>query len=439
MSCWKPLFSVFLLIFFSISQASVPPSKQFKYVNEGELGDNGDYGTEYGGNYRNLSSIFNSPFQLCFFNTTPNAFTLALRMGTLRSYSVLRWVWEANRANPVREKATLTFGSDGNLVLADANGRIAWQTGTANKGVVGLKLLPNGNMVLHDSRDKFIWQSFDYPTDTLLVGQSLTSRGPTKLVSRASAAGNSNGPYSLVLEPKWVAMYYKSINSPTPMVYFTTLKLFSLTSHSFAYVKFSCVPDYGDTYFLQFDFKVSDGGLGSSNWARPNYNATLSFVRLEMDGNLKFYTYNAKVDNRAWEVTSTLFDKHSIIESECQLPERCGRFGLCADNQCFACPKPNGLVGWTKDCEPEKVTSCGVNDFYYYKIVGVDHFMSTKYTKGDGPMKENDCSNKCTKDCMCLGFFYHQDTSMCWIAYDLKTLSKVANSKHLAYIKAPKR
>ncbi|KAL6283454.1 hypothetical protein ACE6H2_014383 [Prunus campanulata] len=42
---------------------------------------------------------------------------------------------------PVGENATLTFGTDGNLVLADADDRVAWQTNTANKGVVGFKLL----------------------------------------------------------------------------------------------------------------------------------------------------------------------------------------------------------------------------------------------------------------------------------------------------------
>ncbi|KAB2615997.1 epidermis-specific secreted glycoprotein EP1-like [Pyrus ussuriensis x Pyrus communis] len=47
---------------------------------------------------------------------------------------------------PVGENAILTFGTNGNLVLAHANGKVAWQTNTADKGVVGFKLLPNGNM-----------------------------------------------------------------------------------------------------------------------------------------------------------------------------------------------------------------------------------------------------------------------------------------------------
>lgn len=69
----------------------------------------------------------------------------------------MRWVWDANRGKPVRENATLTFGSDGNLVLADVDGKVAWQTGTANKGVVGLDLLLNGNLVLYDDKGRYIW------------------------------------------------------------------------------------------------------------------------------------------------------------------------------------------------------------------------------------------------------------------------------------------
>lgn len=114
-------------------------------------------------------------------------------MGNFFKYSEppLHWVWEANRG--VGENATLTFGTDGKLVLTDADGRVAWQTNTENKGVVGLKLLPTGNMVLYNSKGNFIWQSFDYPTDTLLVGQSLKAGSKHKLISRASLKENCNG------------------------------------------------------------------------------------------------------------------------------------------------------------------------------------------------------------------------------------------------------
>ncbi len=105
--------------------------------------------------------------------------------------------------------------------MADADGRVAWQTNTANKGVVGFKLLPNGNMVLHNSKGNFIWQSFDDPTDTLFIGQSLRAKGVTKLVSWASEKDNKDGPYSLVMEPKRLALYYKSKKSPRRILYFS--------------------------------------------------------------------------------------------------------------------------------------------------------------------------------------------------------------------------
>ncbi|KAJ6886747.1 hypothetical protein NC651_027182 [Populus alba x Populus x berolinensis] len=330
-------------------------------------------------------------------------------MGTVRSESLMRWVWEANRGNSVRENATLSLGEDGNLVLADVDGRVAWQTNTANKGVVGLQLLSNGNMVLHDSKGNFIWQSFDSPTDTLLVGQSLRVGGATRLVSRASQKENSDGAYSLVMESKRLVMYYKSSNSPKPYIYYA------------------------------FD-SVYIGRLQNNRMilARPKYNSTLSFLRIGIDGSLKMYTYNNKVDYQAWEETYTLFSRDGFREGECQLPERCGKFGLCEDSQCVACPLPSGLMGWSKFCEPVKPPACGSKNFYYYKLEGVDHSMS-KYASGSGAMKEDDCGKKCSSDCKCLGYFYNKDTSKCWIAYDLQTLTKVANSTHVGYIKAPKQ
>ncbi|KAI3753680.1 hypothetical protein L2E82_25741 [Cichorium intybus] len=423
-------------LFSTISEAVVPASDTFTYVNEGEFGD---YIVEYDANYRALPPFAN-PFQLCFYNTTPNAFTLALRMGTVRSESLMRWVWEANRGNPVRENATLTFGTDGNLVLANADGRIAWQTNTANKGVVGFQVLPTGNMVLHDGKGNFIWQSFNSPSDTLLVGQSLRAGGASKLVSRASAENNIDGPYSLVMEPKQLALYYKSANSPRPMLYWSSIEWFTIDTGSLDNITVTSFPDTdeGFLYFSTFLYFTTNPSYNSNrNIAYSRYNNTLSYLRLGIDGNLRFYTYNPNVQGVAWELVETFLDRDSRLEGECQLPERCGKFGLCENSQCVACPTPNGLSGWSKDCDAKKVTSCKASDFGYYKLEGVDHFM-IKYTRGDGGSKQSDCESKCTKDCKCMGYFYHTQGSRCWIAYDLKTLTRVGNSTHLAYIKTPK-
>ncbi|XP_075486632.1 epidermis-specific secreted glycoprotein EP1-like [Primulina tabacum] len=429
-----PLPSFFTLSFIllcslcCIVEAVVPPSQTFNFVNEGEFGP---YIVEYDAFYRVLS-IANSPFQLCFYNTTPGAYTLALRMGTVRSESLMRWVWEANRGKPVAENATFSLGTNGNLVLAEANGQVAWESNTANKNVVGFKLLPNGNMVLHDSKGQFIWQSFDSPTDTLLVGQSLRLRGPNKLVSRLSEKENKNGPYSLVLEPERFALYYKSENSPTPMLYFDSTNYLFFGDNSIDVLTFTSDPETEDAFAYELKFVSPDGR--NRILSRPKYNTTLTYLRLGIDGGLRAFTFYAPVDSQAWEETFTLFPRNS--GEECQIPERCGNFGLCEDSECVACPSPNGLLGWSKTCTPPKITSC--NNVKYYKIEGVDHFLS-KYTSGTGTTKESDCQQKCTSDCKCAGFFFNGAESRCWVVYDLKTLTKVDNATHVGFIKTPSR
>ncbi|EYU45021.1 hypothetical protein MIMGU_mgv1a026633mg [Erythranthe guttata] len=417
---------IFINILPSFTQGIVPPSQTFNFVNEGSFGD---YIVEYNANYRVLS-IANSPFQMCFYNTTPSAYTLALRMGTVRSESLMYWVWEANRGNPVGENATFSLGASGNLLLADAGGRIAWQSNTANKDVVGFKLLPNGNMVLYNSKGNFVWQSFDSPTDTLLMGQSLKLKGPNKLVGRLSETENKNGPYSLVLEPKRFAMYYTSKNSPNkPMLYYSLTVFPSSGNQVLDNMTLEVEPDFGD---VAFEIRLAYSGGGAGVLFRPKYNATLTYLRLGVDGGLTAHTFYDKVFYNAWEMTYTLFGRTSVLA--CQLPMRCGGFGLCEDNQCVGCPSPNGVLGWSKSCAPPKITSCKSSDVKYYKLEGVDHFL-IHYTRGSGPVKEEDCSRKCTLDCKCAGFFFNRAESRCWVVNELGTLERVANSSHVGYIK----
>ena len=81
-------------------------------------------------------------------------------------------VWSANPNNPVRYNATLKLTSDRGFVLQDADGTIAWSTNIDNKSVAGLQLTNTCNLMLLDENNTTIWQSsFNYPTDTLVLGQ----------------------------------------------------------------------------------------------------------------------------------------------------------------------------------------------------------------------------------------------------------------------------
>ncbi|KAI3769331.1 hypothetical protein L6452_00432 [Arctium lappa] len=431
--------SLFLMILFCfllfISQATVPPSETFRYENSGFFGDTDETVLEYDPTYRSLP-LFTSPFRLCFYNTAPNAYTLALRMGVRSDRSSMRWVWDANRGDPVRENATLSFGTNGNLVLADVDGRIVWQTNTANKGVVGFAILPNGNMVLRDAKGNFVWQSFDSPTDTLLFGQSLRVGGPNKLVSRASTTENVNGVYSFVLEPKRLALYYKNMRYWSSSFTDVNKANGDLVNATFEIME----AEYSDSNYNAILCRQSNGGTPFILLDILSYNSTLSYLRLGIDGNLRLYSYRQNSNAAAWSLLFTLLDRGvskrgEEIEDECQLPDRCGKFGICEDSQCVGCPTPNGVFAWSKDCVA-KLPGCQASSFRYYELKGVDHF-TVKYSAGTGPVNRKDCESKCTKDCKCLGYFYHTDRSRCWIAYELKTLTRVGSSTHMAYIKTP--
>ncbi|KAI3944001.1 hypothetical protein MKW92_031521 [Papaver armeniacum] len=440
-------FFLFLTILLSSTvpvQSQVPNKQTFQLLNQGEFSD---YIVEYNANHRIIrttqDTFFNYPFRLCFYNTTPNAFILALRAGIPNDEDLMRWVWDANRNDPVRENATLTFGRNGNLVLADVDGRIVWQTNTANKGVTGISLQPNGNLVLQDKNGRFVWQSFDYPVDTLLVGQSLElSGGKNQLVSRTSNVDGRDGPYSIVIDKKGFTMYLRNSGK--------FLKYGGWRGEGLLNITFDAVPEYRSITSYELTLAFSERQQPNTPTrhllqSRPvdnsrgvilkklNYNATYSFLRLESDGNLKAFTYYTNTSYLKWDQTYAFFGDEV---RECGLPSKCGSFGLCDKRMCIACPSPKGLLGWTESCKPPAVPSCAYSGaaLKYYKIAGVQHFTSL-FDEGQGPMKVNDCRDKCSKDCKCAGFFYREESSRCFSVPVLGTLIKDANTSHVGYIK----
>ncbi|KAI3936736.1 hypothetical protein MKW92_043051 [Papaver armeniacum] len=436
-------FIFFYIFTFSsiIVQGNVPISKTFKLLNQGPISSSN--AVELGAEYRVLNIPDNNksnPFSLCFYTIPPsNTFMLGIGVGKPQFNTVFRWVWTANLTRHVRENATLVFGLNGNLVLVDFDGRVAWQTGTANKGIVDIKLLSNGNLVLLDKNGAFVWQSFHYPTDTLLVGQSL-SRG-----MRSSNNKLVNGAYSMVLEEHLINLYYKSPLSRKPVAYYgvTPGYMGNLQNVTFKATHWSDGSNH-----LVFQYEPNGG---QSGWAEPKYNAILSLFRLGSDGNLRIFSYDKSRQLASWDTTFTRFSNAWKYASECMLPEKCGSLGICENNKCVSCPTPNGLKSWTRDCKPSKLPSCPTNkiapnsNVSYYKVEGVDHFMAnSEINKGEGPVKMEVCKKKCSDDCECMAFFYRKDSLRCLLTAQLNTLNKVIDSSntlsanHIAFIKYAK-
>ncbi|KAI3852386.1 hypothetical protein MKX03_018866 [Papaver bracteatum] len=402
--------SVFLFLFFILCSSSilvsavVPVSKTFNIVNRGALLSGI---VEFNAEFRQLR-FANYPFRLCFYKPVfADSYILGIGLGN-GGNTRIRWVWAANLNHPVGENANLVFNSTGNLALIDTDGRVAWQTNTANKGVVDIKLLPNGNFVLVNKNGEFVWQSFNHPTNTLLVGQALIpgSSITNKLV---------NGAYSLVLQGKQLGLFFNPNRK-------------SSSSKPFNY------------------FNLIEPVLQSSVLkTQPKYNSSLSIFWLGADGNAYIYTYFERSSERdAWEETYATFSKNGT-NGECLMPEKCGSFGLCSNSQCVACPTPKGLTGWNKECKPSSLPSCSASaaKVGYYKLEGVDRFLSAASAEAEGPMKVDACMKKCSDDCKCACFFYRVDSSMCLRTSQFYTMMKLSddlesNKLSTVYIKYAK-
>ncbi|KAK9992597.1 hypothetical protein SO802_027582 [Lithocarpus litseifolius] len=106
-------------------------------------------------------------------------------------------VWSANRDDPAGKGSTIKLLLNGQLVLTHTNGTqlfICNHTSTKSAS-----MQDNGNFVLRNSSSGIIWQSFDFPTDTILLGQTLVMG--QKLHSNANGTVDySTGQYQLEIQ-----------------------------------------------------------------------------------------------------------------------------------------------------------------------------------------------------------------------------------------------
>ncbi|CAL5344754.1 unnamed protein product [Camellia sinensis] len=148
-------------------------------------------------------------FKLGFFNTS-NSRSRYLGIW-YNNIPVQTIVWVANRDRPLNDSSGgLKIGDDGNLILLDSGGTVAWSSGIQNissKPTVA-RLLDSGNLVLRSenggSTESYIWQSFDPPSDTLIAGMKfgwdLKIGLDRYLTSWKSADDPSLGDFSYVLD-----------------------------------------------------------------------------------------------------------------------------------------------------------------------------------------------------------------------------------------------
>ncbi|XP_066364302.1 G-type lectin S-receptor-like serine/threonine-protein kinase At1g34300 [Miscanthus floridulus] len=232
-------------------------------------------------------------------------------------------VWSAGAGAAVDSGGSLRLSSNGDLQLVNGSGAVLWSSNTGGQNVSAAAVQESGNLVLKDSRGATLWQSFDHPTDTVVMSQNFTSG--MNLTSGSYVFSVDKGTGNLTL--RWTS-------TATTVTYFNKGYNTSFTGN-----RTLSAP----TLTMQTNGIVSltDGTLTSPVVVAysSNYGESgdmMRFVRLDEDGNFRAYSA-ARGSNAPTE-------QWSAVADQCQVFGYCGNMGVCSYNgtaPVCGCPSQN--------------------------------------------------------------------------------------------------
>ncbi|KAK3028945.1 hypothetical protein RJ639_037609 [Escallonia herrerae] len=287
--------------------------------------------------------------------------------------------WSANRNEPVAINATLRLTREGDLLLADSNGRLVWSTNTTGKGVSGLNLTDTGNLVLLDQNNAIVWQSFNHPTDTLLRGQVFVPG--QKLTASISPSNLNEGRFSLAYNNTHLVAYVKS--SP-PQLYF-----------NFSYM-------FPENQYVQ---RFKNGSFGSFIFP-PLPVAVEQFMRLDTNGHLAAYKWGGS----GWTMMADLMA--GTDGGHCGYPMVCGEYGVCSKGPRCGCPGPasNETNYFTQinyrepnfGCSLVSAISCNQSQLHsLIELKNVKYFALQFLPLTNETAELENCKETCLSNCSC--------------------------------------
>ncbi|CAM0147761.1 unnamed protein product [Urochloa decumbens] len=326
-------------------------------------------------------------------------------------------VWSANRARPVADGATAELTASGDLVLKAPDGSLVWSAGTAGRSVAGISINADGNLVMVDAANKTVWQSFDHPTDTLLVGQSL--RQGARLVANTSAANWSPSRLYLAVADDSLSAYVAA----TPPQRYYHLGFFSTSKTAGAYATYA----NGSLTVLA----PSATTPLTTIQLPPIAAGTVQYMRLEHDGHLRLYEWRPA----GW---APVFDVIRLFPDDCAFPTVCGAYGVCTDSTQCSCPdaanfRPVDFRRPNRGCVPAAPpASCAAATAprRAHRLVSLpglayfnDHDTSMRTLER---VTEAACKKACLDDCKCVAaqFIYGNDAGdgFCYLQSEVFSL-----------------
>ncbi|KAI6690439.1 hypothetical protein NL676_027267 [Syzygium grande] len=337
-------------------------------------------------------------FQLGFFSSgVPSRRYLGISYKKVTTMTV---VWVANRDTPlVDSSGTLKFTGLGSLVLLNANGSEIWSSNSStNARNPVAQLLDSGNLIVKDvggtGSSILLWQSFDYPTDTLLVGMKMGMNRTTGfkryLTSWKSIDDPSPGNFTHEIDPN---------GFPQSLVKQGSVVKFRLGPWNG--VRYSGMPNQDPNPYYNYEFVLDDDEI--------YYHFELvdsSFIsRLVLSS-------NGIVQRVTWiDRTQGWTPYLTIPRDNCDTYALCGAYGSCKIDASPVCRCLTGftpkysqewdILDWSNGCVRTTTLDCGKDKFVKYSGVKLPDTSNSWFNKG---MSLQECKEVCKKNCSCMAY-----------------------------------
>ncbi|KAK8490014.1 hypothetical protein V6N13_009303 [Hibiscus sabdariffa] len=318
----------------------------------------------------------------------PNQFSVGIRFNS-KSIPVDKrtMVWVAGGGVAVSNNSYLELQMNGELVLFDAvQGQEVWSSKTSQLSIAVASLRNDGNLILLNEKKDVIWQSFDYPTDTLLPGQRLS---PFTTLRAASQNGVSSF-YSL----------YMNVSGQLQLRWESSIIYWSTGGPSQSNLSAILTSD-GTLQLLAPTPRPVWSAYGEDH----NDTVKFRFVRLDVDGNLRLYSWVD--DSQTWRSV------WQAVENQCNVFATCDQGGICTFNTSGSpvCTclfrrvthsNTKCLVSSQHDCKPRS-TLVEHDNMVLYGIYPVNDYITiTSLDK---------CKRTCLRDSSCTAVTFTNDGS----------------------------
>ncbi|XP_034932529.1 G-type lectin S-receptor-like serine/threonine-protein kinase LECRK1 [Populus alba] len=336
-------------------------------------------------------------------------------------------VWTANRDDePVSFNATIHLSEEGKLLLRTEQGN---ENLIANVSEIAASasMLDSGNFVLYNG-SSVIWQSFDYPTDTILVGQNLTYSD--KLVSSVSSSNHSSGRFFLVMQADGNLVAY-----PTNSAGLSVDAYWASDTYQDSKKGLSLYFNHQGFLFLD---TVSKKPVLLARSSYPCNNKTTIFrATLDADGIFRLYSHCLEnKTSRSVHIEWSALNNQCNVRGFCDFNSYCSGMGTNADCSCypgFAFNDPSEKFSGCYKNVPESFCT-GTKEGQMYDVITVENILFERYPYSVLDEKKNNCGLSCLEDCLCDVALYKNERCEKYTApirYGIKDL----NESSIAFFK----